>query len=429
MANKIFLMIIMVFILSDVENKAVQSDPRSAWSNTADPRSAWYREEPTYIRSREIQNKIDAVYDNVAEMENRIDIRIDAVEHTVKILTNKISAIINKMDKVLLIIEKYSNNAGEMSEDIESIDPSETITASTGILLSGGGSQGESNTEVFMPLTGKTCNFPRLPDSREDHTMDTVGNTPIICGGRWGSTGYSCLQLSPTSEKGSWTKYATLKEDRHGHTSWVSPEGIVLMGGTITGNALYGLDNTEIVNGGYSFKPEEKNAMSCAIKLKDYVIITGGGGYMKYEDEKVMKRVTKYNLQGHMETFPELQIGRNSHGCGHYHTNGKMVLMVTGGWSEGNNNYDSTETLVIGEQAWTFADPLPRPLQSMGSISLGNKVFIFGGSSTDRSRKDKGKEILKFDGISWKQVGTMQKPRWGLAVSRIVSADEKGFCV
>jgi len=365
---------------------------------------------------------LSAVEASVETQLEEIEQKIDAVENKVEILKTKVDTIGSNLDTLLKMVGEYT---GEMNGNIESTTTSEAITASTGILLSGGGSQGEKNTEVFMPLTGKSCDFPRLPDSREKHTMDTIDNSPIICGGTWSSVSKSCLQLSPTSDKGRWTKYASLKEDRHGHTSWVSPGGLLLMGGVITGNAIHGLGNTEIVNGDYSFTPEEKNAMSCAITQKDYVIILGGGGYMKYETQLVMKRVTKYNLQGHMETLPEMQIGRNSHGCGYYHANGKMVLMVTGGWSYNDIYYDSTETLVIGEQAWTFAQPLPRPLFSVGSISLGNKVFIFGGSVRGRNLQ---KKILAFDGKSWEEVGQMRKPRASLGVSRIVSPDETGFC-
>jgi hypothetical protein len=47
---------------------------------------------------------------------------------------------------------------------------------------------------------------------------------------------------------GAWTSYGgALQEGRYAHTGWVSPAGLVLMGGTYSGNT------TEIVNGGMNF--------------------------------------------------------------------------------------------------------------------------------------------------------------------------------
>ena len=43
---------------------------------------------------------------------------------------------------------------------------------------------------------------------------------------------------------GTWTSYATTLKRRYGHSSWVSPAGLVLMGGDISGTT------SEIVNVG-----------------------------------------------------------------------------------------------------------------------------------------------------------------------------------
>ena len=110
-----------------------------------------------------------------------------------------------------------------------------------GILITG--SVGAyTSTEVFIPDTGKTCSLPDLPKSRYGHTLDTLGNTPVICGG--GDTGTSCLQFTPTSAGGVWTNYATIMESRYVHSSWVSSAGLVLMGGSLRSTT------TEIVPSG-----------------------------------------------------------------------------------------------------------------------------------------------------------------------------------
>ena len=62
-----------------------------------------------------------------------------------------------------------------------------------GILIAGG-SGTETSTEVFLPGNGKTCALADLPDERYGHTLDTLRNTAVLCGGRY--TGTSCLQFS-----------------------------------------------------------------------------------------------------------------------------------------------------------------------------------------------------------------------------------------
>ena len=98
-----------------------------------------------------------------------------------------------------------------------------------------------------MPDTGKTCSFPDLPILTYSHTMDTLANIPIICGGVDSyATQTSCIQLTPTSASGNWTNYATTRNIRYAHTSWVSGAGLVLMG--------YSTITTEIVpSGGGNF--------------------------------------------------------------------------------------------------------------------------------------------------------------------------------
>ena len=101
----------------------------------------------------------------------------------------------------------------------------------TAILLVSGGS------ELFFPKTNKSCSFP-FPnnyeaddDPIEMHTLNTVDNEAIICGGHegwWESA--ECLHFTPTNTSGEWKPFSTL-EKRFGHSSWVSKAGIVLMGG------------------------------------------------------------------------------------------------------------------------------------------------------------------------------------------------------
>jgi hypothetical protein len=133
-----------------------------------------------------------------------------------------------------------------------------------GILIAGG-LGAKTSTEVFLPGTGQTCTLADLPDPRYDHTLNTLDNSGVLCGGGNGGDAMpSCLQFSITTGviiitiyivctqpvSGTWTSYgAALQEERYGHTSWVSPAGLVIMGGIISGSGT----TTEIVNGGMNF--------------------------------------------------------------------------------------------------------------------------------------------------------------------------------
>ena len=82
---------------------------------------------------------------------------------------------------------------------------------------------------MFLPDSGKTCILANLPKRRHFHSLDTVNNVPILCGGGRGAERTSCIQFNLTS--GVWTNYATTLHSRFAHTSWVSSAGLVLMGG------------------------------------------------------------------------------------------------------------------------------------------------------------------------------------------------------
>ena len=53
---------------------------------------------------------------------------------------------------------------------------------------------------------------------------------------------------------------------------------------------------------------------ACAIEFPDALILTGG--------EKTRSKVSVYNLgdvsPGYLSDLPDLQVGRQDHGCGHY---------------------------------------------------------------------------------------------------------------
>ena len=63
--------------------------------------------------------------------------------------------------------------------------------------------------------------MPDLPDDRSGHTQSGL----ITCGGYWSKR--SCLSFSD----GQWRTSHQLQNDRVEHSSWLSKQGVVLMGG------------------------------------------------------------------------------------------------------------------------------------------------------------------------------------------------------
>ena len=107
---------------------------------------------------------------------------------------------------------------------------------------------------MFIPDTGKRCILPNLPDDRRRHTINGL----VVCGGGrcdYGDTCTSCL----TFTSGRWIKSHTLLHDRYDHTSWMSEEGLVLIGGQniVEGDRVSGKNSdstttTELLQGNHS---------------------------------------------------------------------------------------------------------------------------------------------------------------------------------
>ena len=69
---------------------------------------------------------------------------------------------------------------------------------------------------------------------------------------------------------------------------------------------------------------------ACTIELNDKVVVTGGvstGNYFS-EDYYVRRLVSVYNIGGWLEDLPDLNIGREQHGCGHYVDNNNNMVII-----------------------------------------------------------------------------------------------------
>ena len=96
------------------------------------------------------------------------------------------------------------------------------------ILITGGGGANPimSSVEVLHANGSLWCSMPDLPAHRLSHTQAGLR----LCGG----TQHDCL----TFTDGEWVTSHTMEADKYriGHSSWDTPDGLVLLGGLNTPN-------------------------------------------------------------------------------------------------------------------------------------------------------------------------------------------------
>jgi len=300
-------------------------------------------------------------------------------------------------------------SAPYLSEDGLKQDPE------TGIVISGGGQALNKWVELFIPSSGYSCLLPSLHDVRDGHTM----NNMYICGGDDFYARDLCIQFV----EGQWTALSATMQSRDDHSSWLTPQGLVLMGGDYT------TKSTEIITlkggqGGPGFSLNFEVRGSCTIEdpITDSIIVTGGMG----------NEVTRYDLLGYLEDLPSMLRTRNAHGCGSYiNSDGDQVLLAAGGFDHFAYEYmSSTELLTVGSDAWTMATPLPGVMYGMRTANVDNKVFLTGGKLKDQNIDTD--HIWEWDAEkgAWSRIGDMMTARSYHAVSSIqVTEDLMRYCV
>ena len=100
-------------------------------------------------------------------------------------------------------------------------------------MITGGGNGGGSrlaSTELFLPISGKTCSLESLPTARRALTLDQLGDgTLLACGGEGAET--RCDKFTPSLPYGTWSQYSSLIFSRVRHTSLAGQHELLLMGG------------------------------------------------------------------------------------------------------------------------------------------------------------------------------------------------------
>jgi len=284
-------------------------------------------------------------------------------------------------------------------------------------ILVTGGWRTESSAELISTNGSSICELPSMPHSKYLHTQSGL----TACGTRSGRgpLGFhdnlrSCIKF----DDGSWTTLTdNLLAHRYGHSSWVTPEGdILLIGGTesLTTTEIVYKDGTSI----RSFDLKYKTRWACSIEMPEMFILTGG--------YHTLKTVSRYSTSGWMEDLPEMNDGRNSHGCGYFYNDDMQRVFLVAGGRYNYNDLSSTETLVEGGQAWNLQQPMPTVRAYLRGISLPNTVFMTGGSG----RGTDGNDVLAYvpETSDWNKVGSMKKRRTNHAASLVTMVNVFQFC-
>jgi len=278
------------------------------------------------------------------------------------------------------------------------------------ILVTGG--DGTSISAELISTNGTSiCQLPQMSQSKESHSQSGL----TACGGMGsGSNPKSCIKF----ESGSWSTLTdNLVNLRWGHSSWINPDGdILLIGGGVTSKRT-----SEIVyhNGTSirSFDLKYDTDLTCTIELPESFIVTGG--FQSYKNTKV----SRYTTSGWVEDLPKLITGRYSHGCGYYFNDDmERVFLVAGG----SGQISSTEVLVEGGHGWSFKEPLPSGRDTLHGISLLDTVILTGGYHNGSNLDD----VLMFDTktTGWNKIGRMQIGRSGHAASLVNLFDIVRYC-
>ena len=93
-------------------------------------------------------------------------------------------------------------------------------------MVTGGAGASSVSVELLSSNGTRLCSLPNLTMQRYQHSQTGL----LSCGG---GTGGDVETTCETFADGRWKKSHTLGTRRQGHTAWASPQGVLLMGGTI----------------------------------------------------------------------------------------------------------------------------------------------------------------------------------------------------
>jgi len=366
-------------------------------------------EKNTLKLGTEINNTNLNLVNKIQSSSEKVQEKIEANGQTFKLALEEEMV---KIQEVMNNLAQEFRSTKNLTQRILHLLEEHTKPPPPGIVITGGFYGGTLvTTELFIPSTGKTCSIKDLPVGRYYHTLDQLEDGSLVaCGGQGdSSTQKSCLRFEGSAPHGEWTDYSTLVYDRYTHTSFAYQGKILMMGGSGSRKT------TELVREGEKYNLQQDTRYACGINDGSSVIVTGG-----IDGSSRLKTVSRYNLEGFMESMPSLITARSSHGCGSFTNQDNIKVYVVAGGSVGNTPYlRSTELLSATASAWEAGQDLPdRGLSSLTSVSLDKSFVILGGYCYKDCPSDQKyrSEILSFDG-TWKKKGSLTGGRSGAAAS------------
>lgn len=239
-------------------------------------------------------------------------------------------------------------------------------------------------------------------------------------GGVLACQGSGCLRLAGDG----WVAGPQTIHPREGHSSVVTPRGLLLVGGSSSPTTTELLVEGEHSVDSFSLIPGRENHCSIQLQQNGYTTMVLTGGY------KTEKLVTMFSgLEGDTVTFSdlaELNTGRGFHACGSYTLGGKEMLIVAGGFS-GTEYLSSTEVIAMEPQGvWMETSPLPAPRYSPRGASLGGQVLVSGGLSTSSTLAS----LVAWHPLEeeWREVGTLAHARRDHAATSIPHSAVAHLC-
>ena len=116
------------------------------------------------------------------------------------------------------------------------------------------------------------------------------------------------------------------------------------------------------------------------------MILTGG--------QHSLNRVSEYSESGFTRDLPQLQQGREFHGCSYFENEegtkvdidsnscGVIIFqtfLVTGGLGfDDDNKFSSTELLVENSAKWIYSGELPTPRSGLRGANIDQRVIMTG---------------------------------------------------
>jgi hypothetical protein len=255
-------------------------------------------------------------------------------------------------------------------------------------------------------------------------TVDTVEGRVLAC------FGVSCLELTGSG----WEAGPSTLHTRIVHTSAVTAEGLLLVGGQ------YSPNTTELLpaEGGPAregFPLQPGRQQHCSIQLSaDTIVLTGG-----YTTKSLVTEHSGLGTGGEVTTreLPALLTPRGGHACGVYTVGGTQVgqgpflphsafqmLIVTGG--SDRQKLSSTEVMAHPEGSWREAGPLPSGRVALRGASLASVFHVSGGFDGSNFLD----EILAWDPASetWSLDGHLATARYYHGITEISLANLGGLC-